>query len=188
MHEVHDEDDEDDIQEVEARTIPKGNNNNNGKRKETHAVEIEDDGDEVQEVDPPPKMTRSRGGSRKPSSTVNGKPTSSAATAKGKAKAKPKLGSTKPATKPAHEHMDVDLNDVVEHDTDMGVNGTAAAINAATKNNAGRAPKSGGQQDEDGQVARLEEELSQVRFIGNYRALLIVLIEYSKLMPNLCVL
>lgn len=180
MHEVDDEDDEDDIQEVEARTIPKGNN---GKRKDTHAVENEDDGDEIQEVDPPPpKMTRSRGGSRKPSSTVNGKPASSSngATAKGKAKAKPKFGSTKPATKPAHEPMDVDLNDVVEHATDMGVNGTAAVanttINAAIKHNAGRAPKSGGQQNEDGPVARLEEELSQVRFIGNYRLLLVLIV------------
>ena len=121
----------------------------------------DDDDDEIQEVEPPPKMTRSRGGSRKPSSTVNGKPTSSNGAAKGKAK--PKLGPTKPATKPAQESMDVDLNDVVEHDVDMGVNGTAVvsnAINAAMKQNAGRAPKSG-QQNE----ARLEEELRQVRFI-----------------------
>jgi hypothetical protein len=177
VHEVDDEDDEDDIQEVEARTLPR---ENNGKRKETHAMENEDDDDEIQEVDPPPpKTTRSRGGSRKPSSTVNGKPTSSSNGApKGKAKAKPKFGSTKPATKPAHEPMDVDLNDVVEHDdTDMGVNGTAAVantINTAIKHNAGRAPKSG-QQNEDGPIARLEEELRQVRFIGNYRPLLFLL-------------
>lgn len=170
MHEV----DDDDIQEVEARTIPRGN----GKRKETHAVENEDD-DEIQEVDPPPpKMTRSRGGSRKPSSTVNGKPTSNGA-AKGKAKAKPKLVPTKPAAKPAHEPMDVDLDDVVEPDRDIGVNGTAdiaSTVNAALKHNAGRAPKiQSGRQNEDGPMARLEEELSQVRFIG--KTLLVFLIE-----------
>ena len=124
-HEAHDVDDEVDIQEVEARTIPRGTNNN-GKRK---AVGNEDDDDEIQEVDPPRRLTRSRGGSRKPSSTVNGKPASSSngAAAKGK----------------------------------------------------------GGQQKEDGPVARLEEELRQVRLIGNYRTLLVVLIEYSKLMSNL---
>lgn len=163
--EVDDEDDEEDIQEVEARTIPRGNN---GKRKEleSHAVENEDD-DEIQEVDPPPKITRTRAGSRKPSSSVNGKPASSSnGAAKGKAKVKPKLVPTKPTAKPTHEPMDVDLNDAVEHDMDAGVNGTAAvanAINASVKHNTGRAPKSG-QQHEDGPIARLEEELRQVRF------------------------
>lgn len=170
VHEVDDGDDEDDIQEIEASMdIPRGN----GKRKETHAVENEVD-DEIQEVDPPPpKMTRSRGGSQKPSSTVNGKPTNGVA--KGKAKAKAKLGSTKPATKLAQEPMDVDMNDVVEHDVNMGVNGTAAIannINAAIKHNAGRAPKvQSGQQNDDGPM----EELRQVRFIG--KTLLVVLIE-----------
>ena len=180
VHEVEDGDDEDEIQEVEARAIPTRGGNNNRKRKENHAVvENEDDGDEIQEVDPPPpKMTRSRGGSRKPSSTVvNGKPTSNGA-AKGKAKAKPKSGPMKPtATKPVQEPMDVDLNDnVVEHDMDMGVNDTAAiadTINAAIKHNASRAPKSG-KQNEDGRITRLEEELRQVRFIGNYRPLSVV--------------
>lgn len=156
VYEVDEEDDEIDIQEVEARTIPRGN----GKRKES-----DEDDDEIQEVDPPPRMTRSRGGSRKPSSsTVNGKPTTNGA-AKGKAKAIP----PKLAAKPAHESMDVDLNDVVEHD----VNGTATianTLNAAIKHNAGRAPKvQSGQQNKDGPIARLEGELRQVRFIGNYR-------------------
>lgn len=171
MYEVEDEDDELDIQEVEAKTIPRGN----GKRKESHAVENEDD-DEIQEVDPPQKMTRSRKGSRKPSSsTVNGKPTSNGA-AKGKAKAKP----PKPVAKPAHEPMDLDLDDVVEHDVDMDVNGTAAVantINAAIKHNAGRALKTqSGQQNEDGRMAQLQGELRQVRFrlIGT---LLVVLID-----------
>ena len=165
--------DEDDIQEAEDRTLPRGtNNSSNGKRKETHAVENEDDDDEIQEVDPPPKMTRSRGASRKPSSTVNGKPASNnnGVAAKGKAKAKPKVGPTKQTTKPAHEPMDVDSNVVVEHDVDMGMNGTTAianTINVAVKHNAGRAPKSG-QQNEDGRITRLQEDLRQVRFIGNY--------------------
>jgi hypothetical protein len=165
VYEIDDED-EDDIQEVEARTIPKGN----GKRKpeEAHAAENEDD--EIQEVDPPPKMTRSRKGSQKPSSTVNGKPSINGA-AKGKARVKPKLG----PPKPAHEPMDMDLNGVVEHDMDMDVNDTAAianTINTAIEHNAGRAPKlQSGPQNEDGPIARLEEELRQVRFglIGNYR-------------------
>lgn len=88
-----------------------------------------------------------------------------------KAKAKPKSGPTKPTTKPLQEPIDVDSNDVIEHDTDMGVNGTAVVannVNAAIKHNTGRASKSG-QQNEDGLIARLEEELRQVRFIGNYR-------------------
>jgi hypothetical protein len=172
VHEVDDDDENDDIQEVETRAIPRGN----GKRKEFHAVENEDD-DEIQEVDPPPKMTRSRRGSQKPPSTVNGKPTNNGV-AKGKAKAKPKLGPTKPAAKPAQEPMDVDLNDEVEHDMGTGVNGTAAIannINAAIKHNAGRAPKiQSGQQNEDGRIARFEEELRQVRFIC--KTLFVVLI------------
>lgn len=160
VYELDDEDDENDFQEVEAKTIPRGN----GKRKETHAVENEDD--EIQEVEPPTKMTRSR----KPPSTVNGKPTSNGA-AKGKAKAKP----PKLVAKPAHESMNVDSNDVVEHDMDVDVNGVAAIANdihAAMKHNGGWAPKiQSGQQNEDGPIARLEGELRQVRFrsIGNYR-------------------
>ena len=155
VHEIDDEDDEVDIQEVEARTIPtRGGNNKNGKRKEAHAV-VENQDDEIQEVDPPPpKKTRSRGGSRKP-----------------------KLGFTKTPAKPAQEAMEVDLNDGVEHDMDMGVNGAAAVadtINAAIEHNAGRTLKSGGKQNEDGRITRLEEELRQVRFKGNYRPLLVV--------------
>ena len=185
VHEVDDEDENDDIQEVENRTIPRGN----GKRKETHsALENEDDedDDEIQEVDPPPKMTRSRKGSQKPPSIVNGKSTNNGV-AKGKPKAKPKLGSTKPAAKPAQEPMDVDLNDVVDHDMDTGVNGTAAIadnINVAIKHNAGRAPKiQSRQQNEDGPIARLEKELRQVRFIG--KTLFLFLFRSRKLMPNL---
>lgn len=182
VHEVDDEDDEDDIQEVEAKTIPKGNGKN-------HIVEDEDD-DEIQEVDPPlQKATKSRGGSRKPSSTVNGQSTINGTTiaarkTKGKAKAKPKMGPPRSVLKPTREPMDVDSNDVVEHEMDVDANGAALianTINAAIKNNAGRTSKihSGQQNDDDRTIARLEEALRQVCFrsIGNYRPLVVVFIE-----------
>ena len=160
VHEISDDqDDDDDVQEVEVAMT------RNGKRKESHIVEDEED-EEIQEVDPPPKTTRSRGGSRKPSSTVNGKPTTTngatTATAKGKAKVKPKIGPPRSAAKLAREPMDMHSNDVVEHEMDVDVNNTAAvanAINAALKNNAAR---QSGQQNDDGTTARLEERLHQV--------------------------
>ncbi|KAF8809100.1 hypothetical protein BYT27DRAFT_7232467 [Phlegmacium glaucopus] len=158
VHEIDDnEDDEDD---VEVRNV-----RGNGKRKETHVVEDEDD-DEIQEVDPPPpKTTRSRGGSRKPTSTVNGKPTATTAVAKGKARAGPKIGPPRSAPKSAREPMDVDLNDAVEHGMDVDVNGAALianTLNTATVHNAGRAPKfQSGQKNDDGTTARLEEQLRQ---------------------------
>lgn len=168
VHEVDDEDDEDDIQEVEAKTMLKGH----GKQKETHGMEDEDD-DEIQEVDPPPRMTKSRGGSRKPSSTVNEKPSingAAVAATKGKRKArvKPKIGPPRSVPKFAREPMDVDSNDAVEHEMDVDINGAATvtnAINAAMKNNAGRVPKmQSGQQKDDRTIVRLEESLRQVRF------------------------
>lgn len=160
MHEVDDED-EGDIREVEASV------RGNGKRKESSAVEDEDD-DEVQEVDPPRKTIRTRGGSRKPSSTVNGKPTSNgtdAAATKRKAKAKPppKIGPPRGAPRTTREPM-VDSNDVVELDADVnGAADIADVINAAIKSNAGRAPKiQPGQQNDDGTRTQLEEQLRQV--------------------------
>lgn len=125
---------------------------------------MEDDHDhEIQEVDPPPKTTRSRGGSRKPSSTVDAKPTTNGTAAKGKPRGKPRS-----APKAVREPMDVDSNDAVEHEIDVNVDDTptvADAINAALKNNAGRAPKSqSGQENEDGTAAQLKEQLRQVRF------------------------
>ena len=152
-----DDDDEEDIQEVEAKTIPKLN----GKRKETHVVEDEEE-DEIQEVDPPPpKTTKSRGGSRKPSSTVNEKPALNGAVTKGKAKAKTKIGPPKSVQKHAPEPMDMDSNDVVEHEMDVDVNETGNII----QNNVGRAFKiQQGRQHDDRTMARLEEELRQVRF------------------------
>jgi hypothetical protein len=186
VYEVDDEDEEDDIQEVEAKTIPKGNN---GK---THVEEDEDDDDEIQEVNPPPqKAIKSRGGSRKPSSTVNGQTTVNGTTiaatkTKGKAKEKPKIGPPKSVLKPIREPMDVDPNDIVEHEMDVDVNGAALianTINAAIKNNAGRTSKiHSGQQNDDRTIARLEEALRQVRFrlIGNYRPLFVLFLLSSQ--------